>query len=300
MELRVLKYFLAVARTGNISRAAEQAYVSQPALSRQMIDLEEELGVKLLERGKRHTALTEAGYLLKKRAEEIMALVDKTVDELSHAREGVSGSVRIGCGETEGMRLVARTVQDMRREYPLVHCHFFSMDGSGVKERLEKGMLDFGVLVQPEPPGGYEHAEIDHQDVWGILMRRDDPLASLETVTAGDLAGRPLIISRQAFEAQELGAWFGGGADDLNIVATYTLIYNASLLAEEGVGYVLCLDRLLSLPAGGPLVFRPLSPKKTCRIFFVWKRNQVFSKAASLFREMVIKATENRAGGNDG
>ena len=288
-----LKYFLAVAKTGNITHAADQVFVSQPALSRQLMDLEEDLGVKLLERGKRHTALTEAGYLLKKRAEEIMALMDKTVDELSHAREGVSGSVRIGCGETEGMRTVARAIHDIRREYPHVRCHLSSMDGSGVRERLDKGMLDFGVLVQPDPPNDYEHVEIGHTDRWGILMRRDSPLAALERIAPGDLAGQPLVISQQAFERHELVSWFAREESELDIAATYTLIYNASLLAEEGVGCVLTLDRLLNLPPDGPLVFRPLFPQRICRIFFVWKRNQVFSRAASLLRERIIQATDN-------
>jgi DNA-binding transcriptional LysR family regulator len=293
MEFRALKYFLAVAKTGNITHAADQVFVSQPALSRQLMDLEEDLGVKLLERGKRHTALTEAGYLLKKRAEEIMALMDKTVDELSHAREGVSGSVRIGCGETEGMRTVARAIHDIRREYPHVRCHLSSMDGSGVRERLDKGMLDFGVLVQPDPPNDYEHVEIGHTDRWGILMRRDSPLAALERIAPGDLAGQPLVISQQAFERHELVSWFAREESELDIAATYTLIYNASLLAEEGVGCVLTLDRLLNLPPDGPLVFRPLFPERICRIFFVWKRNQVFSRAASLLRERIIQATDN-------
>ena len=207
MEFRALKYFLAVAKTGNITHAADQVFVSQPALSRQLMDLEEDLGVKLLERGKRHTALTEAGYLLKKRAEEIMALMDKTVDELSHAREGVSGSVRIGCGETEGMRTVARAIHDIRREYPHVRCHLSSMDGSGVRERLDKGMLDFGVLVQPDPPNDYEHVEIGHTDRWGILMRRDSPLAALERIAPGDLAGQPLVISSRPLKGM---SWYPG------------------------------------------------------------------------------------------
>lgn len=292
MEFRTLKYFLAVAKTGNISRAAEQVYVSQPALSRQMADLEKELGVRLLERGKRRTTLTEAGCLLKKRAEELTALMDKTVDELSHAREGVSGSVRIGCGETAGMRIVARAVRDIRLDFPQIRCHLFSMDGSGVKECLEKGMLDFGVLVQPEAPADYAHVEISHKDVWGILMRRDSPLASLSRIRAGDLEEQPLIISRQAFANRELEAWFAREESELNIIATYTLIYNASLLAEEGAGYVLCLDRLLNLPSDGALVFRPLDPQSICRIFFVWKRNQVFSKPAALFLEKILQLTE--------
>lgn len=292
MEFRVLKYFLAVARTENISHAAEAMHVSQPALSRQLMDLEEELGVKLLVRGNRNTTLTEAGFLLKKRAEEIAQLVDKTVDELSHAQEGVSGSVRIGCGETAGMRVVARAIQDLRKEYPNIHYQFQSMDGMVVKEQLKRGTLDFGVLIQPEPPQDYPHIELAHEDIWGVLMRKDSPLAAHTTIRAADLEGLPLIASRQALTAKELGVWFDKDESELNIIATYTLIYNASLLAEEGVGYVLCLDRLVHLPKDGKLVFRPLEPQNSCRIFFIWKKNQLFSEAARLLKEKVMELSE--------
>ena len=288
MEFRVLKYFLAAARAGSISRAAEEMNISQPALSRQLMDLEEELGVKLLVRGRR-ASLTEAGYLLKKRAEEITALAEKTAEELSSARDGVSGSIRIGCGETAGMRSVIRAVSDIRREYPFVRCHLFSMDDSGVKEGLEKGLLDFGLLVQPDPPKNYRYIELDHEDTWGVLMRKDSPLSVLDSVRAEDLYGLPLIVSRQAFSNKELEEWFGRDEKELDIVATYTLIYNASLMAEEGLGYVLCLDRLLCLPPEGPLTFRPLSPQNICRIFFIWKRHQIFSRAASLLAEKLRK-----------
>lgn len=285
MEFRVLKYFLAVAKRASISRAAEDMNISQPALSRQLMDLEAELGVKLLTRGKRSTTLTEAGYLLKKRAEEITDLVDKTVDELSHARDGISGNIRIGCGETAGMRAVAHAIHSIQTEYPFVHCHLFSTDDSGVRERLDKGVLDFGVLVQPEAPKDYPYIELEHQDTWGVLMRKDSPLSGLDAVCAEDLYGLPLIVSQQAFANKELSQWFGKDEKELNIVATYTLIYNASLMAEEGVGYVLSLDGLLHLPPDGALTFRPLSPKSICRIFFIWKRNQIFSRAASLLME---------------
>lgn len=295
MEFRVLNYFLAVARQSNISRAAEEMNISQPALSRQLMDLEEELGVKLLVRSRRRTTLTEAGYLLKKRAEEITELVDKTVEEISHARDGVSGSIRIGCGETAGMRAVARAVREIRQEYPYVHCHLFSMDDSGVRERLDKGVLDFGVLVQPEAPKNYPSIELNHEDTWGVLMRKDSPLSRLSAIHAEDLYGLPLIVSQQAFANKELEDWFGRKEKELNIVATYTLIYNASLLAEEGVGYVLCLDQLLHLPQAGLLTFRPLSPKNICRIFFIWKRQQVFSQAASLLMEKMNALCGNSA-----
>lgn len=292
MEFRVLKYFLAVARTENISHAAEAMHVSQPALSRQLMDLEEELGVKLLVRGNRNTTLTEAGFLLKKRAEEIAQLVDKNVDELSHAQEGVSGSVRIGCGETAGMRVVARAIQSLRKEYPNIHYQFQSMDGMVVKEQLKRGTLDFGVLIQPEAPQDYPHIELAHEDVWGVLMRKDSPLAAHTTIRAADLEGLPLIASRQALTARELSLWFDKDESEFNIIATYTLIYNASLLAEEGVGYVLCLDRLIQLPKDGNLVFRPLDPQNICRIFFIWKKNQLFSEAARLLKEKVMDLSE--------
>ncbi len=285
MEFRVLKYFLATARTENITAAAKEMNISQPALSRQLMDLENELGVTLLIRSKRSTTLTEAGYLLKRRAEEITELMEKTVSEVSNARSGVSGSIRIGCGETAGMRAVARAVHEIRQDYPYIRCHLYSTDDSGVKERLDKGMLDFGLLVQPEPPKNYPYLEIDHEDTWGVLMRKDSPLSGLDRISAEDLYGLPLIVSRQAFANKELEDWFSRDIREFDIVATYTLIYNAALMAEEGVGYVLCLDRLLTLPPDGALTFRPLSPQNTSRIFFIWKRHQIFSRAASLLIE---------------
>ncbi len=294
MEFRVLKYFLAVARTENISHAAAEMHVSQPALSRQLMDLEKELGVKLLVRNNRRTTLTEAGFLLKKRAEEIAQLMDKTIDELSHVQKGVSGNVRIGCGETAGMRIVACAIHDLQKEYPHVHCNLYSMDGMGVREHLKRGTLDFGVLIQPEAPQDYPHIELAYADCWGVLMRRDSPLAARTAIRAADLDGLPLIVSQQALAGKEFGVWFDKDERELNIVATYTLIYNASLLAEEGVGYVLCLDQLINLREDSNLVFRPLEPQKLCRLFFIWKKHQVFSEAARLLKEQVIKISSLR------
>ena len=285
MELRVLKYFLTVTRTENISRAAEELNISQPALSRQLMDLEEELGITLLIRSKRRTTLTEEGYLLKKRAEEISALADKTLDELSNFQKEISGSIRIGCGETEGMKFVADAMKKIMEKYPAVHCHLYSMDDSGVKERLEKGTLDFGVLVQPKPPENYEYIELNHRDVWGVFMKKNSPLTEHENVTPEDLYGLPLIVSQQALANKELKKWFGRDENELNIVSTYTLIYNASLMAEAGIGYLLSLDRLLNLTQESSLVFRPLSPPCICKNFFIWKKGQIFSRAATLLKE---------------
>ncbi|MBQ7515748.1 MAG: LysR family transcriptional regulator [Schwartzia sp.] len=289
MELRVLNYFLAVARTENISRAAEELNISQPALSRQLMDLEEELGVRLLARGKRRTTLTEEGYLLKQRAEEIAELVDKTVDELAHAQADVSGSIRIGCAETAGMKVIAEAIQALRQDYPKIRAHLYSLDDSGVRERLSKGTLDFGVLVEPAPPSNYPYIEIGHEDRWGVFMKKDSPLADLTEIHPEDLEGLPLILSQQALANRELKNWFGKDERDLDIVASYTLIYNASLMAGAGVGYLLSLDRILNLTPDSGLVFRPLSPPCTCRIFFIWKPRQIFSKAAALLKERLAR-----------
>ena len=287
MEFRVLKYFLATARTENISRAAAELNLSQPALSRQLMDLEEELGVKLFFRSKRRTTLTEAGYLLKKRAEELNLLMEKTVDEISNSREGVSGNIRIGCGETAGMRIIARAIYDLQKDFPYIHYHLYSMDYSGVKEGLEKGTLDFGFLIQSEPPSYYQYIELAHKDTWGVIMRKDSPLARLEKISAEDLNGLPLIMSQQSLAQKELLNWFGKDECALNIVATYTLIYNASIMAEEGIGYVIALDRLINLQGDSVLTFRPIYPPQTCRNFFIWKPHQIFSRAASLLLEKI-------------
>ena len=289
MELRVLRYFLAVARTENISRAAAEMNISQPALSRQLMDLEEELGLELLVRGKRQTTLTESGYLLKKRAEEITELTQKTVAELTAAEKFLGGDIRIGCGETNGMRLIARALGEIRRDHPEVHCHLCSMDDSGVMEGLDKGVLDFGLLIQPHAPQKYRYIELGHRDAWGILMKKGSPLAGCPRITPADIADKPLIVSRQALKNSELSHWFGQGEEALNIVATYTLVYNAALMAEEGIGYVLCLDKLVRTDGDSPLTFRPLSPRLTNRLFFIWKSGQIFSRAASLLREKLAQ-----------
>ncbi len=248
------------------------------------MDLEDELGLKLFFRNKRRTTLTEAGYLLKKRAEEINSLMEKTVDEISNSREGVSGNIRIGCGETAGMQIISRAIREFTAEFPLVHCQLYSTDFSGVKEKLDKGTLDFGLLIQPEPPENYSYSELAHKDIW--IMRKDSPLANLDKICAEDLNGLPLIISQQALGKGELESWFGNCK--LNVVATYTLIYNASLMSEEGIGYVLSLDNLLNLGEDSKLIFRPLSPLHICKNFFIWKKNQIFSRAASLLREKIL------------
>lgn len=281
MELRELKYFLAVAKAESITKAAETLYVTQPNLSRQMKNLEAELGRQLFERGRRKITLTEAGKLLKKRAAEILELYGRTEQEIKSPDGTVAGDVRVGGGETRAFRLVAEAAARLNKRHPEVTLHIYSGDGEAIAERLDKGLIDFGIFIEPTDLAGYEHIRLPVTDMWGIFVRRDHPLARKQSVTAADLAGEPLIRSRHSLGNSLVSEWFGGD-DGLNIVATYNLLYNASLLAERGLGCAVGLDGLLNTD-DGPLCFKPLDPPLRSRLNVAWKRGQVFSPAAAVF-----------------
>lgn len=285
MELRVLRYFLAVAREENISGAAEALHVTQPTLSRQLMELEEELGVKLFIRGSRKITLTDEGALLRKRAEEIIGLVRKTEAEITVPGEVISGDVYIGGGETDAMRLIAKTACELKKEHPGVRFHIFSGDAASVTERLDKGLIDFGVLIEPANVAKYDFLRLPAVDTWGVLTRRDSTLASKKAICPKDLWSLPLICSRQALEGREISGWIKRDYDKLDIAATYNLVYNASLMVEEGIGHALSLDKLVNTSGNGNLCFIPLEPKLEARLDIVWKKYQVFSKAAALFLE---------------
>ncbi len=291
MELRVLRYFLAVAREGSITGAARLLHVTQPTLSRQIQDLEDELGQTLLIRSNHNAALTPEGMLLRKRAEEIMELVGKTESEFSSMGEAVSGDVSIGGGETEAMRGIAGIIRELREEYPGIRYHLYSGNAEDVTERLDQGRLDFGILIQPVDLAKYNYINLSAKDVWGVVMRKDSPLAEKKSITRGDLLKLPLLCSRQVLRRTSGGneylEWFGEESDRLNIVATYNLIYNAALMVSEGVGYAVTLDRLVNVTGGGELCFRPLEPKLESGLNIVWKKYQVFSAAAELFLERI-------------
>lgn len=286
MELRVLQYFLAVAREQSISGAAQALHLSQPTLSTQLKSLEAELGRQLLIRGtpgSRRVTLTEEGMILRKRAEEILSLVRRTEREISLSDEAVAGDIYIGAGESDGVRLLTRVAQKVQARYPYIHFHISSGDGRDVLENLDKGLIDVGLLLQTVDVTRYEALEIPIRENWGVLMRKDSPLAQKESVCPEDLSDRPLIISRQAFSSSLLSAWFGRNLNALNVVATYSLLYNASLMVEEGMGFALCLDRIINTSGESALCFRPLSPALTLGACLVWKKYQVFSKAAEKF-----------------
>ncbi|BBA50234.1 LysR family transcriptional regulator [uncultured Fusobacterium sp.] len=285
MELRVLRYFVAVAREESITGAAESLHVTQPTLSRQLMELEEELGKKLFIRGSRKLTLTDEGVLLRKRAEEIIELVEKTETEIITSDEIINGDIYIGGGETDAMRIIAQTAKKLQKEYPNIRYHIFSGNADDVTERLDKGLLDFGILIEPADIKKYEYIKLPATDIWGLLMRKDSPLASCDTIKPENLLNIPLLCSRQSMVGKEISEWIGLDYDKLNIVTTYNLVYNASLMVEEGIGYALSLDKLVNTTGNSVLCFKPLEPKLEVGLNIVWKKSQIFSKAAKKFLE---------------
>ncbi len=291
MEIRVLRYFLAVAREGNIAGAAAFLHLTQPTLSRQIRDLEEELGQTLLVRKSHGVALTAEGMLFRKRAEEILSMVDKTEAEFASMGEAVSGEVYIGGGETQAVRLIADIACEVRALHPGVRYHLFSGNAEDVTERLDKGLIDFGILIQPADISKYDYLNLPVKDRWGVVMRKDSPLARVEAVRRGDLLGVPLICSRQALSrgrtGNEFGEWFGDDFEKLEVAATFNLVYNACRMVEAGVGYALTIDGLVGAGEDSVLCFKPFEPVLESGLNVVWKKYQVFSPAAQLFlREM--------------
>lgn len=293
MEFRVLQYFLAIAREETISSAANRLHITQPTLSRQMKELEGELGKQLFIRGNRKITLTEDGMLLRHRGEEIVSLVEKTEQEIMLSETTISGDIYIGSGETDGMRLIAKVIQKCQKEYPKIRFHLYSGNAQDVADRIEKGLLDFGILIEPADISKYDFIKLPTKDIWGVLMRKDSPLASQNKITANDIKSLPLICSNQEMVKNELTGLLGIDFDKLNIVATYNLIYNASLLVEEGNGYALGLDQLINTTGNSSLCFKPLEPRLEVGLTFVWKKYQIFSRASKYFLTMLRAELEN-------
>ncbi|WP_219836938.1 LysR family transcriptional regulator [Paenibacillus sp. R14(2021)] len=296
MEVRVLRYFLTVAREGSITAAADFLHLTQPTLSRQLKDLEQALGKKLFIRSSHSIVLTDEGMLLRKRAEEIVDMVDKLEAEFSSMEETISGDIYIGGGETEAMKLIARVIKELQFSYPNIRYHLYSGNEDDVTERLDKGLLDFGILIQPAEVSKYNYINIPAKDVWGVIMREDSPLAWKAAIQPADLRNVPLICSRQAmkqtFSKNEFSDWFGEDFGKLNVVATYNLAYNAAIMVKEGIGYAITLDKIVDTSRDSNLCFKFLQPKLESGLSMVWKKHQVFSAAADLFlKEIQAKLT---------
>ena len=288
MELRVLQYFLAVAREQSIVRAARSLNLSQPTLSTQIKNMETELGKQLLIRnskGSRKITLTEEGLILRKRAEEILDLVRKTENEIALSDNIIIGDVYIGAGETDGIRLLAKTAGKLCKDYPGIHYRISSGNASFVKEQLDKGLIDFGIIFGTPDFKKYDALKLPAKDIWGVLMPKD-ALAQKECISPEDLWDKPLLISQEQTDDSDLIRWMHRNLSSLHITAAYNLLFNASLLVEEGLGYAICFDKIINTSGESSLCFRPLSPRLEVEMHLIWKKYQVFSKAAEKFLQV--------------
>ena len=286
MDIRVLRYFLAAVQAESISGAAQRLHVTQPTLSRQFMDLEEEFGHKIFMRSNRKLRLTPKGELLYERARAIVALCDRTREQM-RADEELTGEVRIAAGETPALRTLARAIRRLRDEAPKVRCHIVSGAEEEVRSAMHTGLTDFGVFVGTADLLDNASLKLRQRDVWGIITPRSGQLAGKSAVEAGDLAGIPLLVSRQSFERNEFDGWLNYMGDDLNVTGTFNLLYNACLLAEEGIGHVLALGGIVNLTEASGLVWLPLKPRLECEVTLAWDRDRTLSRPAARLLELL-------------
>ena len=294
VDVRVLRYFLTVAREESFSRAAEALHLSQPTLSRQIRDMEEELGAQLLIRTNRNVILTPEGHRLRRRAQEIVELMERTQQEFGSAEDGITGDVCIGCGETQIMREIARVMIPLQRGAPGIRFRLYSGNGDDVLERLDKGLLDFGLLFEPGDLKRYDTLLLPFADTVGFLMQETHPLAQRDRLRIDDVYGVPLLVPSQGQSAPSSSALFNRqyDADRLNIVCHYNLLFNAAVMVEQGMGIALCLDHLADTTEHTGLTFRPLDPPAQSRLWLAWKKHQILSPVAALFLQRVRQRFE--------
>ncbi|XJS11203.1 LysR family transcriptional regulator [Aerococcaceae bacterium WGS1372] len=293
MEIRVLRYFLAVAREKNFTAASKLLHVTQPTLSKQLMGLEESLGKQLLIRGSRQVTLTEEGQLLKKRAEEIIDLADRTELEIKQSSQEIGGSIFLGGGESTTMTLLVRAIHRLKKQHPHIQYHLYSATAPEVMERIDRGLLDFGLVIGAVSTQDYDFRHLPAADRWGLLVRKDSVLAQLDYITAQHLTQIPLICSRQALGDNELSGWLGQELESLDIVATYNLLYNATIMVEEGIGHALCIDGLANTSEESPLTFIPLEPKMESPLTLIWKRHTQLTPASKKFLQALQEEIDN-------
>lgn len=288
IETRLLQYFLAVAREQNITRAAQSLHIAQPTLSRQMMELEQQLGKPLFVRGKKRITLTDEGAYFRSRAQEMMDLMVKTESMFRNDEDTVAGDIWFGCGETPIMGSITHVFHDLQAEYSGLKFHIFSGDSESILEKLDKGLLDMGLMLGYADLEKYRQIPLNLESRFGLLMPKDSPLAKMESIPTELLPTMPLIISQQTMSGEFLRQWFGKGYDELNIIATYNLIYNATFMVEQGMGYGLCLENLVNTEGRRNLTFRPLTPEVPLKAFLVVKKYQVLSRSAQLLLNEII------------
>lgn len=287
MEIRVLRYFLTVVREESITKAAEVLHITQPTLSRQLSQMEEEVGVKLFNRGSRRITLTNEGILLRRRAEEILQLVDKTEKELIEQEEQVEGKISIGCGEIAAVQVLSNLIKMFREKYPQVTFDIFTATADLVKEQMDKGLLDIGLLLEPVDMEKYDFIRLDVKEKWVVLMRPDSPLAKKKSITAKDLSELPLILPRRMNVQSELASWFGNYYDDLNVAFTSNLSTNSAVMVTGGLAYSLVIEGSVPFWDRSKVTYRPLEPPLTATSVLAWKRGQPFSLASAKFIEHI-------------
>lgn len=283
LEFRVLQYFLAVTREGNISAAAQSLHLSQPSLSRQLRDLEEELGVTLFVRGSRHIELTEEGHILRKRASEMVHLIELTESEISEVGNNISGILNIGAGESHSMHKITKIFGTIKSRYPNIRFNIVSGDTEDLKDSLDCGLLDFALIFTDFDKEMYHHYTLDEKEIFGVMMRRDSELAKKEQLTVKDLYGKPLIVSRAA----GLSIFSGTQVQKLHVIATYNLLYNASLMVRDGIGYAVSFDRLIDTSEKSELCFLPLTPEFSVTPTLIWKKDRKLSTVSQLFIDLL-------------
>lgn len=290
MELKTLKYFVMIVREQNISKAAERLYLTQPTLTKQMQELENELGAKLFERGKRKITLTEDGLFLYKKAQEIINLETITKNSFQNKDKKINGEISIACGETYAMNYLLEIYKKIHRANPLITISLFSGNDEDVREKLNNGLAEFALFIGLTNLDNYNFIKLPLNETWGLLMNKNSQLAKKETIKSEDLSNLPLLVSRQVYRANELSGWLNKDLSKLNIIGTYNLLYNASLMVKEDSVYAITIDKLLK--DDNKVVFKKFEPELTSNIYFAWKKYQVLSKAGQLFLDELNKKIE--------
>ena len=291
MEIRALRYFLAVAREESMTRAAELLHVTQPTLSKTMRSLEDELGKKLFTRHSFSISLTEEGALLRDRAEDLISMADKIEQEFISLDDISGGELYLGLAESYQIRYLARVIRDFKTRYPNLHYHITSGDTEQVTEKLDKGLLDFAVICDAPDTRKYDYAVFPEGDIWGLILPADAQLAKKKTIRINDLQGLPLITSKQGWDG-DIKAWAGDQFETLHLDGSFRLAYNASMFVREGLGYQLSFRHLVDVSEGSGLVFRPLSPRLEVKLYLIWNRRQTFTPIAERFLDQIKSGFE--------
>jgi DNA-binding transcriptional LysR family regulator len=287
LDIRVFKYFLTVANVGNITKAAEILHITQPTLSRQLMDLEEELGSRLFVRGKRQITLTNSGLLFQQRVKEIVSLLDKTERDLVEQNDMIGGIVSIGCVESTVSRALPELLEKFSNQHPRVQYELYSADGDDIREKIDRGNIDIGILLEPIETAKYDYIRLPHQEKWGVLMRRDDPLAQKKYVRIQDMLSLPLIIPRRTIVQNEITSWLGVENDSLCIYASHNLLTNAMLLVERKLGYAICVSGAYTIRESNSTCFVPFEPERITTHVIAWKKNKIFSSATAHFIQFI-------------